>query len=104
MANITKLAECLFVTEQMNWRKGLKVLGERGEGAIEKELQQIHNIEGFQPKHWHKLTREERVKALKYLMYLKEKKDGKIKEGDAPTVGHSSCIPPRLRPPRLLLH
>ena len=55
------------------------MLGKRGEGAIEKELQQIHDMEGFQPKHWHELTREERVKALKYLMYLKEKRDGKIK-------------------------
>ncbi len=50
-AKATKLAEYLFLTEQMNWRKGLKVLGEKGEGAIEKELQQIHDMEGFQSKH-----------------------------------------------------
>ena len=61
VANLTKLAEYLFLTEQMNWRKGLKVLGKRGEGEIEKELQQIHNMEGFQPKHWHELTKEERM-------------------------------------------
>ena len=58
VTNLTKLTEYLFLTEQMNWRKGLKVLGERGEGAIEKELQQIHDMEGFQPKHWHELTKE----------------------------------------------
>ena len=63
----------------MGWRKGLKVFKEKGEGAIMKELQQIHDMEGFQPKHWHELTKDERAKALKYLMYLKEKRDGRIK-------------------------
>jgi len=77
--NIIKLAEYLFLTDQMGWKKGLKVLGERGEEAIEKELRQIHEMEGFQPRHWHEMTKEERCKALKYLMYLKEKRDGKIK-------------------------
>ena len=75
----TKLAEYLFLTEQMGWRKGLKLFGERGEEAVEDELQHIHAMEGFQPKHWYKLTKEERTKALKYPMYLKEKRDGRIK-------------------------
>ena len=79
MNDVTKLAEYLFLTEQMGWRKGLKVLGEKGEIAIEKELKQIHDMDGFQPKHWYELTKEERCQALKYLMYLKEKRDGKIK-------------------------
>ena len=77
--NATKLAEYLFLTEQMGWRKGLTIFKEKGELAIGKELQQIHDMEGFQPKHWHELTEEQRKKALKYLMYLKEKRDGKIK-------------------------
>ena len=76
---VTKLSEYLFLTEQMGWKKGLKVLGEKGEEAIENELQQIHDMDGFTPKHWHQLTKEERVRALKYLMYLKEKRDGKVK-------------------------
>ena len=71
--------EYLFTTDQMNWKKGLKVFGEKGEDAIQKELQQIHDMEGFQPKHWYELTKEERADALKYLMYLKEKRDGRIK-------------------------
>ena len=77
--DVTRLAEYLFVTEQMNWKRGLKIFGEKGENAIQKELKQIHDMEGFQPKHWHELTREERAAALKYLMYLKEKRDGRIK-------------------------
>ena len=63
----------------MGWHKGLKLFGERGEEAVKGELQHIHDMEGFQPKHWYELTKEERTKALKYLMYLKEKRDGRIK-------------------------
>jgi hypothetical protein len=77
--SVTKVAEYLFLTEQMGWKKGLTVFKEEGERAIEKELKQIHDMEGFQPKHWYELTEEERAKALRYLMYLKEKRDGKIK-------------------------
>jgi len=44
-----------------------------------KELQQVHDMEGFEPKHWHELTTLERQRALKYLMYLKEKRCGKLK-------------------------
>merc|ERR1712086_675338 len=51
----------------------------KGEEAIENELQQIHDMDGFTPRHWHQLTKEKRVRALKYLMYLKEKRDGKVK-------------------------
>ena len=36
-------------------------------------------MEGFQTKHWYELTKEERTKALKYLMYLKETRDGRLK-------------------------
>ena len=63
----------------MGWKKGLKVLGEKGEEAIENELQQIHDMNGLTPKHWHQLTKEANARALKYLMYLKEKRDGKVK-------------------------
>ena len=63
----------------MNWRKGLKIFKEKGETAVTKGLQQIHDMEGFQPKHWHKLNADERAKALKYLMYLKEKCNGDVK-------------------------
>ena len=44
----------------MGSKKGLKVLEEKGEESIETELQQNHDMEGFTPKHWHQLTKEER--------------------------------------------
>lgn len=56
-ANVNTLAVYLFLTEQMNWKKGLTVFQERrGEEAIMKELQQIHDIEGFVPKQRYELT------------------------------------------------
>ena len=72
-------AEYIFLTEHMNWRKGLKLFKEKVDTAVTKELQQIHDMEGFQPKHWHELNADERAKALKYLMYLKEKHNGGVK-------------------------
>ena len=72
-------AEYIFLEEQMNWQKGLKLFKEKGETAVTKELQQIHDMEGFQPKHWYELNADERANALKYLMYLKEKRNGDIK-------------------------
>ena len=72
-------AEYIFLKEQMNWKKGLKIFKEKGETAVTNELQQIHDTEGFQPKHWHELNADERAKALKYLMYLKEKRNGDVK-------------------------
>lgn len=59
----------VLLTEQMNWKRGIKILGNKGEDAIQKELQQIHDMEGFNPRHWYELTEDERRDALKYLMY-----------------------------------
>ena len=77
--DVTKLAEQLFLTEQIRQRKGLKLFGKTGEESVKDELQQIYDMEGFQPKHWYELTKEESTKALKYLMYLKDKRDRRIK-------------------------
>ena len=77
--DVTKLVEYLFLIEQMVWCRRPKLVGERGEEAVEGEVQHIHTTEGFQPTHWYELTKEERTKALKCLMYLKEKRDGRIK-------------------------
>jgi hypothetical protein len=58
---VSLLAKYMFLTDQMGWKR------RRG------------NMEGFQPKHWFELTKDERASALKYLMYLKEKRDGNLK-------------------------
>ena len=38
-----------------------------------------NDMEGFQPKHWYELTKDERASTLKYLLYLEEKRDGLVK-------------------------
>lgn len=78
MSALTPFSEHMFPTGQMDWKKGLKIFQEKGELAI-KKLQQIHNMEGFEPKNRYDLTKEPRASALKYLMYLKAKYDGNLK-------------------------
>ena len=69
----------LLVTEQFNVNKGLKVFKEKGEEAVLAELQQLHDRKVLNPKKWHELTYQQRKMALQYLMFLKEKRSGKIK-------------------------
>ena len=64
---------------QYGLKKGLRLFGEDGEAAVTKELQQLHNREVLEPKHPSELTKEQHVRALSYLMFLKMKKDGTIK-------------------------
>ena len=83
--DVTKLAEYLFLIEQMGWRKELKLFQERecyreriGSSQRGIATHTRHDV-GFQSKHWYELTKEERTKVLKYLMYLKKKRDGRTK-------------------------
>lgn len=62
----------------MIWKKGLRLFQEKGEEAFSRELYKIHDMEGFQAKHWDELSKEERAKALCYIMYLKDKRDTTI--------------------------
>ena len=50
LKDVTKISAYLSLTEQIRLKKGLQVIGERGEEAIDNELQQIHAMDGFTPK------------------------------------------------------
>ena len=63
----------------MSAKKGLKVFGERGAEAIMKELDQLIQRKVMQARRAGNLTRKQKENALKYLMFLKEKRCGKIK-------------------------
>ena len=63
----------------MSFNKGMKVFKQDGEDAVANELQQVDNMNGFIPYSSEKLTKMEKKKALRYLMYLKEKRCGRIK-------------------------
>ena len=64
---------------QHTLKKGLQVFGKAGAEAVTKELQQLHDLGILEPKHFNELTREQRVRALTYLMFLKQKRDDTIK-------------------------
>lgn len=71
--------EVALVSAQMNLKQGLKMFGQRGENAVGGELRQVHEMKGFQPIHHTTLSDIDKKRALQYLMYLKEKRDGSIK-------------------------
>ena len=70
--------DCLL-TPQMSAKKGLKVFGEKGAQAIMKEMDQLIQRKVMHGRRAGELTREQKENALKYLMFLKEKRCGKIK-------------------------
>ena len=71
--------EICMITEQMTFNKGLDHFGKAGEEAVLKELQQLHDRQVLKPQHGSKLSVEAKRRSLNYLMFLKEKRCGKIK-------------------------
>jgi len=64
---------------QMNVRQGLLTFGDKGNEAISKELKQLHDKRAITPVQHSDMTTEEKRKVLRYLMFLKENRDGTIK-------------------------
>jgi len=67
------------VLNQVGIREGLKMFGKKGNDALLKELNQLHESNVLLPKKKEDMTYNERKKALRYLMFLKEKRDRSIK-------------------------
>ena len=65
------------VMTQHNIEKGLQVFGEAGVEAVLKELNQLHERGVLKPTK--NLSHEQRMDALQYLMFLKQKRNGTIK-------------------------
>ena len=68
-----------FITEQMSAKRGLKQFGTAGADAIMKELRQLVYREVMEGCKSGDLTTAQKEAALKYLMFLKQKRCGKIK-------------------------
>ena len=60
-------------------KKGLKVFGKRGAEAVVSEMKQLHDMDVLKPKAANMLSPDEKRKALPYLLFLTEKRSGKIK-------------------------
>jgi len=67
------------IMTQLSLKAGLKNWGTKAKEAVKSEMQQLHFRDTFQPVHWKDLTRIQRESVLESHMFLKEKRDGKIK-------------------------
>jgi hypothetical protein len=68
-----------LATVQMSMKKGLKMFGDAGVEGVHSEMWQLHERNVMKPVHASELTPEERREALAYLMFLKQKRCGKVK-------------------------
>jgi hypothetical protein len=68
-----------FVTAQMSAKAGLKMFGTKGADALMKELGQLIVMKVMSGCNSRELTPDQKKKSLKYLMFLKEKRCGRIK-------------------------
>ena len=77
---------------QYSLRSGLKVLGDRGDNAVVKELSTIHDMDTFTPVDAENMTLEERKPAISSLMFLKEKTTATSKDEHVPTAPNRGSI------------
>jgi hypothetical protein len=64
---------------QHSIKKGLEVFGDADKEAVLSEMKQLHDMGVAEPKKANMLTQEEKSKSLNYLMFLKQKRSGRIK-------------------------
>lgn len=76
-ANLRELEHTALT--QYTVKKGLQVFGEAGAEAVIKEMKQLDQLNVIEPKAASMLTRTEKKAALEYLMFLKQKRCGRIK-------------------------
>ena len=67
------------VMTQHSMKKGIKIFGEAGVDAVLQELKQLHDRKVLEPRSASDLSASEKKDALQYLMFLKQKRSGKIK-------------------------
>jgi hypothetical protein len=67
------------VMTQLSLKAGMKQWGSDAHEAARSEMKQLHMQDTFQPVHRHEMTLDEQSKILESHMFLKQKRDGKIK-------------------------
>ena len=73
---VAQVSEATLATSQMPICRGLKLFGSEGISAVKAELQQLHDLKVMEAK---PLTTTQKREALGYVMFLKRKRNGKIK-------------------------
>jgi hypothetical protein len=74
-----KIKVWVYLMTQYNLKPGLKKFGKRGKTAAMKELMQLHVMDTWTDMDPTKLSREQQMKALLSLLFLKEKITGYLK-------------------------
>ena len=74
-----EMAVMKYLLTQYNLKEGLKHFGEKWIADAKGELTQLHAMDTWVPEDPTILSRAEKVKVLSSLMFLKEKRSGKIK-------------------------
>ena len=69
-----------LIFTQMGMKAGIKLWGKKGMGAIMKEMKQFHDRNVVRPLLPNDITHDIKKNALAYLMFLKMKRNGDIKE------------------------
>lgn len=69
----------VVMMQQFYYSKGLKMFGDKGNAAVTKELQQMHDMEAYTPIDAASLSDGEKQDAINQLMFLTQKRCGKVK-------------------------
>jgi hypothetical protein len=68
------------ILTHMSIKQSIKKLGiEPTMKSSKAEMKQIHMCDSFKPKHYHKLTLNQKARMVESFIFLKEKKDGTLK-------------------------
>jgi hypothetical protein len=60
-------------------KAGLKHWGDKAKAEVHSEMKQLHFRDTFKPMHWREFTHTQKQCVLESHMFLKERRDGKIK-------------------------
>jgi hypothetical protein len=69
----------VVLAQQYSVNKGIQLFGDRARESVRKELQQLHDYATYTPVHAHELTPDEKKQALASLIFITEKRCGRIK-------------------------
>ncbi len=68
-----------MIMAQLSMKASIKKWGAEAEYAITKEMKQLHWRYSYKPNHWHGLTKKQKEQVLESQIFLKQKRDGKIR-------------------------
>ena len=69
----------VILAQQYSVNKGIQLFGDRARESVSKELQQLHDYKTYTPVFAHELTPEQRREALNSLIFITEKRCGRVK-------------------------